>query len=168
MTMKFRTGSPEATRALAAALTGSLRPGDVVVLVGDLGAGKTTFAQGIARGLGVTGPVTSPSFTLVQEYAGRLPVAHVDVYRLERIQELHDLGFEELVDGEAVVLVEWGDAVQQVLPPDHIVVRIEPGANDDERAVTVEAIGPKWRGRGAELERALATFADGSGAAPGC
>ena len=101
------------------------------MLIGDLGAGKTTFAQGIARGLGVAGPVTSPTFTLVQQYAGRLPVAHVDVYRLDRIQELHDLGFEELVDGPGVTVIEWGDRVRQLLPPDRVVVRIEPADADD-------------------------------------
>jgi len=114
--MKFHTASADETRALAARLAPHLQAGDVVVLVGDLGSGKTTFAQGVARGLGVEGPVTSPSFTLVQQYEGRLPVAHVDVYRLDRIQELHDLGFEELVDGAGVTLVEWGDAVAQAMP----------------------------------------------------
>ena len=115
--MILRTASADETRAVAAALAAHLEAGDVVVLVGDLGAGKTTFAQGIARGLGVEGPVTSPTFTLVQQYAGRLPVAHVDVYRLDRIQELHDLGFEELIDGPGVTIIEWGDTVRQVLPP---------------------------------------------------
>ena len=158
MTLRLRTTSAEQTRALAAALGGHLERGDVVVLVGDLGAGKTTFAQGLARGLGVEGPVTSPSFTLVQEYVGRVPVAHVDVYRLERIQELHDIGFEELVDGDGVTIVEWGDAVLQVLPTDRIVVRLTPGADDDDRCLTVEPIGPSWRTRREPLARALDEF----------
>jgi tRNA threonylcarbamoyladenosine biosynthesis protein TsaE len=157
--MKVGTGSAEATRAIGAALGRMLRAGDVVVLVGDLGAGKTTFAQGVARGLGVEGPVTSPSFTLVQEYRGRVPVAHVDVYRLARIQELHDLGFEELVDGDRVMIIEWGDAIEQMLPPDHLVVRIELGAGDDERTLTLEQHGPGARLRHEALEAALATAA---------
>jgi len=139
------TASAEETRAVAAALAAHLAAGDVVVLIGDLGAGKTTFAQGIARGLGVAGPVTSPTFTLVQQYAGRLPVAHVDVYRLDRIQELHDLGFEELVDGPGVTVIEWGDRVRQLLPPDRVVVRIEPAAADDARVLTFEFEGGRWR-----------------------
>jgi tRNA threonylcarbamoyladenosine biosynthesis protein TsaE len=159
MTLRLRTSSADQTRALAAALGVHLDRGDVVVLVGDLGAGKTTFAQGLARGLGVVGPVTSPSFTLVQEYVGRVPVAHVDVYRLARIQELHDIGFEELVDGGGVTIVEWGDAVLQVLPTDRVVVRLTPGVEDDDRCLTVEAIGPSWRARREPLAHALAEFA---------
>jgi tRNA threonylcarbamoyladenosine biosynthesis protein TsaE len=155
MTFELRTTSASATRHLAAEIGAMLTAGDVVVLVGDLGAGKTTFAQGLAYGLGVDAPVTSPSFTLVQEYAGRVPVAHVDVYRLERVQELHDLGFEELLDGDSVTMIEWGDAVQQVLPPDHVVVRIEAGMDPDERTVTVDAVGPGWQHRRAALERTL-------------
>jgi tRNA threonylcarbamoyladenosine biosynthesis protein TsaE len=145
--VKVLTTSADATRAIAAALSVQLAAGDVVVLVGELGAGKTTFAQGIARGLGVTVPVTSPTFTLVQQYSGRLPIAHVDVYRLDRVQELHDLGFEELVDGPGVTLIEWGDAVRQVLPADHAVVRIEPGDSGDERVLTFEFEGARWRAR---------------------
>jgi tRNA threonylcarbamoyladenosine biosynthesis protein TsaE len=154
--VKLRTRSAEETRAVAARLAAHLEAGDVVVLVGDLGAGKTTFAQGVARGLGVDVPVTSPTFTLVQEYSGRLPVAHVDVYRLDRIQELHDLGFEELLDGPGVTLVEWGDVVRQVLPPNHVVVRIEPG-DDDERLLTLEFEGARWRGRDVEGSLGTAT-----------
>jgi tRNA threonylcarbamoyladenosine biosynthesis protein TsaE len=157
--MKFHTASADETRALAARLAQHLQAGDVVVLVGDLGSGKTTFAQGVARGLGVEGPVTSPSFTLVQQYEGRLPVAHVDVYRLDRIQELHDLGFEELVDGAGVTLVEWGDAVAQAMPNDRVVVKLEPGAEDDEREVALELLGARWHGADAEIERRLS---DGS------
>jgi tRNA threonylcarbamoyladenosine biosynthesis protein TsaE len=155
MTFELRTTSASSTRQVAAVLGTTLSAGDVVVLVGDLGAGKTTFAQGLAYGLGVDAPVTSPSFTLVQEYAGRVPVAHVDVYRLERVQELYDLGFEELIDGDSVTMIEWGDAVQQILPPDHVVVRIEAGMDADERTVTVDAVGPGWHRRQAALERTL-------------
>jgi tRNA threonylcarbamoyladenosine biosynthesis protein TsaE len=143
----IRTASADETRAVAAALAAHLEAGDVVVLVGDLGAGKTTFAQGVARGLGVEGPVTSPTFTLVQQYVGRLPVAHVDVYRLDRIQELHDLGFEELIDGPGVTLIEWGDTVRQVLPAERVVVRIEPADTDDARTLTLEFEGARWRAR---------------------
>src|SRR5262249_29839590 len=84
LTLRLRSASTDETRAIAAELGALLEPRDLVVLAGDLGAGKTTFAQGLARGLGVTEPVTSPTFTIVQEYAGRCPVAHLDVYRLER------------------------------------------------------------------------------------
>ncbi len=161
--LQLHTTSADETRALAAAISEHLQPGDVVVLAGDLGAGKTTFAQGLARGLGVDGPVTSPTFTLVQQYSGRLPVAHVDVYRLERIQELHDLGFEELVDGDGVTIIEWGDAAAQVLPADRVVVQIEALELEleDERRVTVAPNGECWRGRGDALERALAPFTVG-------
>jgi tRNA threonylcarbamoyladenosine biosynthesis protein TsaE len=145
--VKLHTTSAEQTRAFAAALATLLEPGDVVVLAGDLGAGKTTFTQGVARGLGVDRPVTSPTFTLVQEYEGRLPLTHVDVYRLDRIQELHDLGFDELVDGPGVTVIEWGDAVQQVLPVDRLIVRLEHIGTDDERVLTLETDGARWRRR---------------------
>jgi tRNA threonylcarbamoyladenosine biosynthesis protein TsaE len=150
------TRSAEETRTVAAALATVLAAGDVVVLAGELGAGKTTFAQGLARGLGVEGPVTSPTFTLVQQYEGLLPVAHVDVYRLDRIQELHDLGFDEIVDGGAVAVLEWGDVVTEVLPVDRLVVRLEPGSTDDERRITIETEGTRWRGRQPDIARVVA------------
>ena len=115
------------------ALAALLRPRDAVILTGELGAGKTTLVQGIARGLGVTDQVVSPTFTLVREYRGRLDIAHVDVYRLERIQDVMDLGLEELGDGEAVLLVEWGDAVEEVLPADHVTIELTGAEDDDAR-----------------------------------
>ena len=108
--MMLTTRGGHETESVGAALGELLREGDLVVLGGDLGAGKTTFVKGVARALGVQEPVTSPTFTIVQEYDGPVPVAHVDIYRLDRVQELHDLGLEELLD-DAVVLVEWGDVV---------------------------------------------------------
>jgi tRNA threonylcarbamoyladenosine biosynthesis protein TsaE len=149
-----RTASAEATRAVGAAIASCLAPGDVVLLGGDLGTGKTTLAQGIAAGLGVTEPVVSPTFAIVREYAGRVPVAHVDVYRLDYVQELHDLGFEEIVDGTRVVLVEWGELVAPIFSGERIVVRLSYGNDDDDtRAIDLTAEGSA---RSASLSARLA------------
>ena len=145
------TRSTDETLALAGSVGELLRPGDVVSLVGGLGAGKTVFARGVARALGVTDPVVSPSFTIVREYEGRVPLVHIDVYRLDTIQELHDLGFEELVRDDAVTLVEWGDAIDTLLPGDRLDVRLAAGDGDDERVVELEGRGRSWRARAAEL-----------------
>ena len=144
------TNSAAETEALGEGIGSLLQPGDVVLLAGDLGAGKTTFVKGAARGLGITEPVTSPTFAIVQEYEGRHPVAHVDVYRLARIQELHDLGFEELLE-ERVVLVEWGDTVAGVLPADRLEVRFELAENGDARTVEIVAQGGPWATRTSQL-----------------
>jgi tRNA threonylcarbamoyladenosine biosynthesis protein TsaE len=158
--MKLRTDSADQTRAVAAALGELLGPGDLLLLVGDLGAGKTVFVQGLARGLGVEEPVTSPTFTIVQEYDGRVPLTHVDVYRLERVQDLYDLGLEERGD-RGVTAVEWGDVVEQAVPTDHLVVRIEPGAADTERVLELTGHGARWRGRQGAIEQALTERASG-------
>ena len=153
--MKTTTTSADQTRALGAALGRVLRPGDVVVLSGDLGAGKTTFAQGVAAALGVDGPVTSPTFTIVHEYDARIPLAHVDVYRLDSLGELHDLGFEEIVDDVRVTLVEWGDMVAPALPSERLTVRLELAVGDDERFITLVPHGARWRERVSALERSF-------------
>jgi tRNA threonylcarbamoyladenosine biosynthesis protein TsaE len=150
-TSRTVTRSAAETLALAGTVGELLRAGDVVSLVGDLGAGKTVFARGVARALGVTEPVVSPSFTIVREYAGRVPVVHVDVYRLDTFQELHDLGFEEVVRDDAVTLVEWGDVIDGMLPGDRLDVRMAAGAADDERVVELVGHGRSWRARAAEL-----------------
>jgi tRNA threonylcarbamoyladenosine biosynthesis protein TsaE len=145
------THSTDETLALAGTVGELLRAGDVVSLVGDLGAGKTVFARGVARALGVTEPVVSPSFTIVREYDGRMPLVHVDVYRIDTVQELYDLGFEELVRDDAVTLVEWGDMIDGLLPVDRLDVRLAPGDTDDDRVVEIEGHGRSWRARATEL-----------------
>ncbi|MGZ4104967.1 MAG: tRNA (adenosine(37)-N6)-threonylcarbamoyltransferase complex ATPase subunit type 1 TsaE [Actinomycetota bacterium] len=130
--------SVEETRAIAAALADSLRGGDVIVLSGDLGAGKTTFVQGAAAGLGVRAHVTSPSFVLVREYAGRVRLIHIDVYRLTSLEELIDLGYEEIFAPDAVAFIEWGDVVAGALPEDRIDVDIR--SEDDTRRITISAV----------------------------
>jgi tRNA threonylcarbamoyladenosine biosynthesis protein TsaE len=154
MTLELRSPSAAATQVIGETIGAYLDRDDVVVLAGDLGAGKTTMAKGIARGLGVTEPVTSPTFAIVQQYEGRVVVSHVDVYRLDTFQELFDLGLEEVIDGR-VTLVEWGDAVEPALPADRLEVRLTLGAGDDERAVEVVAQGRAWSGRVEALREAL-------------
>jgi tRNA threonylcarbamoyladenosine biosynthesis protein TsaE len=145
------TRSTDETLAHAGSVGELLRAGDVVSLAGDLGAGKTVFARGVARALGVSDPVVSPSFTIVREYEGRVPVVHVDIYRIETFQELHDIGFEEVVRDDAVTLVEWGDVIDGMLPSDRLEVRLAAGSADDERVIEIEGHGRSWRARAAEL-----------------
>lgn len=150
------TRSAEETHALGAAVGHLLRGGDVVALAGDLGAGKTTFVQGAASSLGVREPVLSPTFTLVREYEAPLPVIHLDVYRLERLQDVVDLGFDDLLDRAGIVFVEWGDAIDALLPPSSLLVRITiPADDEDRREVAVQAHGPDWDERRAALDTAL-------------
>ena len=124
VTLVARTAAVGETQALAAELASLAEPGDLIVLAGDLGAGKTAFVQGFGRGLGVTEPITSPTFTLAQQYEGRLLVHHLDVYRLDQLGEVAELGLGELLDDGGVVLIEWGDAILPVLPNDHLEVRL--------------------------------------------
>ena len=131
------TKSADDTRDMAAQLAGVARPGDVVLLAGDLGAGKTTFTQGFGRGLAVPEQITSPTFTLVHTYEGRLKLVHVDVYRLELLQEVIDLGLPELIDEGGVALIEWGEAAAPALPADFLRVRIDYGGADDERRLLI-------------------------------
>ena len=152
------TSSVEDTRALAAEVAALAAPGDLVVLAGDLGTGKTAFAQGFARGLGVEEPVTSPAFILVRTYDGRLPLVHLDVYRLDNMQEMVDLGIAELLDEGAVTLVEWGDAVTPALPADFLEVRLEAGEGPDDRRLRIRSVGPAWPPRADRLRKAVAPW----------
>ena len=155
----LETRTADDTRAAGAALAPLLRPRDVVVLTGELGAGKTTFVQGVAAGLGATEHVASPTFTLVREYvSGRVPLAHVDLYRLDREQDVIDLALDELEDGERVLLVEWGDPVAELLADDRLrveLVGIDPTGADETRRITLEPSGDTWSERRADLAAAL-------------
>jgi tRNA threonylcarbamoyladenosine biosynthesis protein TsaE len=132
-----------ATEAAGAALGRGLRAGDVIALCGDLGAGKTTFVRGLAQGAGAaTDDVASPTFALANEYAGRVVVAHLDLYRLERERELDDIGFDDLLDRpDVAAVIEWADRFAHRLPRDHL--RIELAHAGAARALTATATGPR-------------------------
>lgn len=159
--MRLVSHGVETTRTIGEALARLLRGGDAVMLQGDLGAGKTAFVQGVARGLGVEDRVVSPTFMIVRPYEGRLPLAHVDVYRLDGLADLYDIGFEEVLDPGTVTVVEWGDRVAAALPPDRLEVALSPGATPDDRIIEVSPLGA-WYERADELRSVLAPWeADG-------
>jgi len=151
--------SPGCTRALGAALAPHLRAGDVVLLSGELGAGKTVLVQGIAAGLGVGEPVTSPSFALVHEHGGtELRLLHADAWRLASLGEVVDLALaQEVDDGATVLVVEWGDLAVEALPGDHLRIVLQPGAGTDDRTLEVFVSGSSWEARRASLLAALHT-----------
>jgi tRNA threonylcarbamoyladenosine biosynthesis protein TsaE len=134
---RLTAATPEATAAAGEALGRTLGPGDVVALYGELGAGKTCFTQGLARGLEVDARATSPTFVLVNEYRGRLTVYHVDAYRTASLDELLDLGLLDLLGGEGVTILEWADKAEALLPARAIRVRLE-GVGDEPRLVTID------------------------------
>ena len=150
----YRTTSVDATRALAAAVAGLARVGDLVLLVGDLGAGKTAFTQGFAAAIGIDEPITSPTFTLVRTYKGRLVLNHLDVYRLENVNEAESLAIGEMLDG-GVTLIEWGDTIAPVLPADYLELRFTLGDGDDDRDLALRIVGPSWSARQRSLAEAL-------------
>ncbi|HEV8439832.1 MAG TPA: tRNA (adenosine(37)-N6)-threonylcarbamoyltransferase complex ATPase subunit type 1 TsaE [Methylomirabilota bacterium] len=145
MSQTFVSRSPEETRALGEQLGTRLGPGSVVACIGELGAGKTCFLQGLARGLGVESSVTSPTFVLVNEYRGRLPVHHLDAYRTGTLTELIDIGVEELLHGGGVTVIEWADKLLPLLPSDTITVTIS-GLGDEPRRIVLEG-APALAGR---------------------
>ena len=148
------TAGVDDTRALGGAVAALVEAGDVVVLVGDLGAGKTAFVQGLAASLGVAAPVTSPTFTLANRYVGRLVVNHLDVYRFENLDEVRDLALPELLD-DGVTLVEWGDTISSALPAEHLSVTVRFGDGDDDRSFEFRGRGDRWRVRGERMEAVL-------------
>ena len=138
--MTYLTHSAVETEALGERLGAGLRGGEVIAYTGDLGAGKTAFTRGLARGLGITGRVTSPTFTIVNEYeGGRLPLFHFDMYRLSSSDELYDIGWEDYLARGGVCAVEWSEIVADVLEPDTIRVDIQHRGGD-ERAITITGV----------------------------
>ena len=156
------TSSASATADLAAALAELAQPFDLLLLTGDLGAGKTAFCQGFGRGLGIDEQITSPTFTLVRSYTGRLDLYHLDVYRLEQLEEVVDLGLSELLDDGSVTVIEWGDVIAPALPQDYLEVRIRLGAGDDERVLDLQPVGQRWSARMRALTTALSPWIEGA------
>jgi tRNA threonylcarbamoyladenosine biosynthesis protein TsaE len=157
----YETSSENETLQLAEAIGRALEPGDVIGLVGDLGAGKTVFARGLARGLGTDPgvPVCSPTFTLANVYPARFPLYHLDLYRLDDEDELETIGYRDYEDGSGAVVVEWCDRVAGVLPADHLRVELTLGGRE-RRTLRATATGP----RGLRL---LAALRGGFGQGPG-
>jgi tRNA threonylcarbamoyladenosine biosynthesis protein TsaE len=182
--LQLRSSSLADTHAIAARIASMARPGDIIVLSGEMGAGKTAFAQGFGRALGVSEPITSPTFTLVHSYdCDRITLHHVDLYRLERTSEVAELALAELAEFDGVVLIEWGEVAEAALG-EHLVVHLDPdlddpdldvldaagnGSDDDEeygdevsvdgsRIVELSAIGPGWASRWERLVAACEEF----------
>lgn len=135
--MEYLSHSPEETEQLGEQLGRTLRPGSVVAYRGDLGMGKTAFTRGLARGLGCTCRVTSPTFTIVNEYSGVLPLFHFDMYRLDSSDELFDIGWEDYLSRGGVCAVEWSERVEDALPDDTLWVSIARGNGENDRIITV-------------------------------
>lgn len=145
MTRTFETDDADETRALAAAIGAILLPGDVLCLIGDLGAGKTTFTQGLALGLGLSPeePVNSPTFTLLAEHpGGRVPLYHFDVYRLADSAGLYDLAFDDYLSGEGVIVIEWANRIADALPPDYLDIQLTT-TGENTRRLTLTAHGAR-------------------------
>jgi tRNA threonylcarbamoyladenosine biosynthesis protein TsaE len=154
-----RTSAVTDTQALAEALAGLARPGDLLLLSGDLGAGKTAFAQGFGRGLGIDEPITSPTFTLAREYQGsRLRLHHLDVYRMESMAEVFDVDLPDLLDDQAVVLIEWGEAIAASVPADYLEIALRLGEGDDDRVIELRPVGPSWAARAAAIADLVAPW----------
>ena len=141
--MVIETRKPEETYELGRKMGREAEPGQIICLSGDLGVGKTVFTEGFAVGLGIEGPVNSPTFTILQQYEdGRLPLYHFDVYRIGDVSEMDEIGYEDCFYGDGVSLVEWGGLIEEILPEDVITVKIEKELEKgfDYRRITVEGL----------------------------
>lgn len=147
---RIRTHAEEGTHAVGLALAALLSPGDVLLLSGDLGAGKTALVKGIAEGLGVSGPVTSPTFNILLVHRGRVPLYHIDLYRLEHADQLEDIDYFGTIESDGVTAVEWGDRFPEAAPADHLDVRISI-EGDADRMLEVRGTGE----RSASIEASL-------------
>lgn len=144
MSTIYETFSPQETADLGMRLGREAKPGDVYALTGDLGTGKTVFTQGIAKGLGILEPVSSPTFTIVQVYEGaRMPLYHFDVYRIGDIEEMDEIGYEDYVYGDGLAMIEWSNLIAEILPPRRTDITIEKDLEKgfDYRRITVSEVG---------------------------
>ena len=138
----YISNSAADTKKIAAELVNTLNPGSVICMYGDLGAGKTAFVQGMAAALGIDEPVTSPTFTIVNEYYGKMPLYHFDVYRIGSSDEMFEIGFDEYIDGDGISVIEWAELIEDILPEDriNITILINMEKGEDYREIKVEGI----------------------------
>ncbi|MDA8038355.1 MAG: tRNA (adenosine(37)-N6)-threonylcarbamoyltransferase complex ATPase subunit type 1 TsaE [Actinomycetota bacterium] len=153
--IELSTSSAEETERAGGALATEARPGDIVLLSGGLGAGKTTFVRGLARALGYEGDVTSPTFTLAHDYPARIPILHADLWRLERVAEIEQLALDEELEQGSLLVVEWGEAAEPLFRATALVVTIELGEDDSCRLLRFDTSSLPWARRRGDLEQAL-------------
>ena len=141
--MKNITNCYEETERVAAELAKSLKGGEVIAMYGDLGAGKTAFVRGLARALGIEGHITSPTFTIMNAYNGRLPLYHFDVYRIADPDEMYEIGCDEYIGSDGVCVIEWAELIEDILPDEYIKINIKKDSEkgDDYREITIENAG---------------------------
>lgn len=146
--MRFTSNSPDDTEKVGFCLGSIVKKGYVVCLIGDLGAGKTEFVKGFARGVGVEDYITSPTFTIINEYRGRLPLYHFDVYRLDGTDDMQDIGYEEYFYGDGVSVIEWADLIMDIIPHENIIVSISKDLEEGEnfREIIIEFSGETYEG----------------------
>ena len=148
--LQFKTNNARETENLGRKIADALKGGEVIAMTGDLGAGKTTMTKALAKGLGINEYVTSPTFTILNEYEGRLKLFHFDVYRINDIEEMYDLGFEEYIYGDGVSIIEWSNLIEEILPKDTINIEIL-ATGDDQRNITISGIGKRFENLSKEL-----------------
>lgn len=141
--MLFTSCSPEDTEELGFYLGNIIKVGSIICLTGDLGVGKTEFVKGFAKGVGVDDYVTSPTFTIINEYNGRMPVYHFDVYRINSVEEMYETGYEEYFFGEGVSIIEWADLIQEIIPEENITVHISKDLSEglNFRSISIKTSG---------------------------
>lgn len=142
--IKVRVSSISETEQLGEIIGKVLEKGDIVCLTGDLGAGKTTMTKSIAKAIGVDDYVTSPSYTIINVYEGNLPFYHFDVYRINDVEELYEIGYEEYFFGDGVCVIEWAGMIEEIIPDDRIWVEITHGTENDERIITIDGKMDRW------------------------
>ena len=142
--LKISTKSPEETEEVGYNIGKLLNGGEIICMVGDLGAGKTTMTKSLARGLEIEDYITSPTFTIVNEYEGRLKLYHFDVYRIGDIEEMYDLGYEEYFYSDGVCIIEWSNLIEDILPKERITIEIKRGIDDNTRDIIIDGTGQKY------------------------
>ena len=141
--VKIYLENEEKTREIGSKLGELLTPKSVICLIGDLGAGKTTMTQSLARALGVDDYITSPTFTIVNEYEGKMPLYHFDVYRIGSSEEMYDIGFDEYIDGDGVCIIEWANLIEDILPDEYLDIQLS--YKDMGREMILKPIGEKYK-----------------------
>lgn len=150
--LKITSHSAEETFALGEQIGRLLKKGHIICLSGDLGAGKTALTKGIGSGIGVTDYVTSPTYTIINEYEGRIPLYHFDVYRLEDAEEMYELGYEEYFFGDGAVVLEWADHVRELIPAERLWITILKQQDENTREIILEETGEAYKSFVKELE----------------